>query len=63
MIGLLSPLSSRCEGSVCVGCGDDRTSIPAVVEDLGRWLTLPAAVCRLIVVIGVICWSVCRASI
>ena len=40
---------------------------PAVVKDLGRCLTLPAAVCRLIVVIGVIgvigviCSSVWRA--
>ena len=41
--------------------GDERTSTPAVVKDLGRCLTLPAAVCRLIVVIGVICWSVWRA--
>ena len=43
--------------------GDERTSTPAVVKDLGRCLTLPAAVCRLIVVIGVICSSVWRASI
>ena len=42
---------------------DERTSTPAVVKDLGRCLTLPAAVCRLIVVIGVICSSVWRASI
>ena len=42
--------------------GDERTSIPAVVKDLGRCLTLPAAaLCRLIVVIGVICSSVWRA--
>ena len=42
---------------------DERTSTPAVVKDIGRCLTLPAAVCRLIVVIGVICWSVWRVSI
>ena len=42
---------------------DERTSTPAVVKDLGRRLTLPAAACRLIVVIGVICSSVWRASI
>ena len=37
---------------------DERTCSPAVVKDLGRCLTLPAvALCRLIVVIGVICWS------
>ena len=43
---------------------DERTSTPAVVKDLGRCLTLPAAApCRLIVVIGVICSSVWRASI
>ena len=42
---------------------DERTSTPSVVKDLGRRLTLPAAVCRLIVVIGVICSSVWRASI
>lgn len=43
---------------------DERTSTPAVVKDLGRCLTLPAAaLCRLIVVIGVICSSVWRASI
>ena len=41
---------------------DERTSTPAVVKDLGRCLTLPAAApCRLIVVIGVICSSVWRA--
>jgi len=35
---------------------DERTSTPAVVKDLGRCLTLPAAaLCRLIVVVGVIC--------
>ena len=43
--------------------GDERTSTPAVVKDLGRCLTLPAAACRLIVVIGVICSSVWRVSI
>ena len=42
--------------------GDERTSTPAVFKDLGRCLALPAAVCRLIVVIGVICSSVWRAS-
>ena len=43
---------------------DERTSTPAVVKDLGRCLTLPAAALRrLIVVIGVICSSVWRASI
>ena len=43
---------------------DERTSTPVVVKDLGRCLTLPAAaLCRLIVVIGVICSSVWRASI
>ena len=39
---------------------DERTCSPAVVKDLGRCLTLPAALCRLI---GVICSSVWRASI
>ena len=34
---------------------------PRSSKDLGRCLTLPAAVCRLIVVIGVICSSVWRA--
>ena len=34
---------------------------PLSSKDLGRCLTLPAAVCRLIVVIGVICSSVWRA--
>ena len=43
--------------------GDERTSTPAVFKDLGRCLSLPAAVRRLIVVIGVICSSVWRASI
>ena len=43
--------------------GDERTSTPAVFKDLGRCLALPAAMCRLIVVIGVICSSVWRASI
>ena len=44
------------------GLDDERTCTLAVVKDLGRCLTLPvAAVCRLIVVIGVICWSVWRA--
>ena len=43
---------------------DERTSTPAVVKDLGRCITLPAAApCRLIVVIDVICSSVWRASI
>ena len=42
---------------------DERTSTPAVFKDLGRCLALPAVVCRLIVVFGVICSSVCRASI
>ena len=41
--------------------GDERTSTPAIFKDLGRCLTLPAAVCRLVVVIGVICSSVWRA--
>ena len=41
---------------------DERTSTPAVVKDLGRCLTLPAAaLSRLIVVMGVICSSVWRA--
>ena len=36
--------------------GDERTSTPAVFKDIGWCLALPAAaVCRLIVVIGVIC--------
>ena len=43
--------------------GDEWTSTPAVFKDLGRCLALPAVVCRLIVVIGVICSSVWRASI
>ena len=43
--------------------GDERTSTPAVVKVLGWCLALPAALCRLIVVVGVICWSVWRASI
>ena len=43
--------------------GDERASTPAVFKDLGRCLALPAAVCRLIGVIGVICSSVWRASI
>ena len=43
--------------------GDERTSTLAVFKDLGRCLALPAAVCRLIGVIGVICSSVWRASI
>ena len=34
---------------------------PRSSQDLGRRLTLPAAPCRLIVVIGVICSSVWRA--
>ena len=34
---------------------------PLPSQDLGRCLTLPAAVCRLIVVIGAICSSVWRA--
>ena len=43
---------------------DERTSTPAVFKGLGRCLALPAAALRrLIVVIGVICSSVCRASI
>ena len=43
---------------------DERTSTPAIFKDLGRCLTLPAAALRrLIVVIGVICSSVWRASI
>ena len=43
---------------------DERTSTPAVVKDLGRCLTLPAAgLCGLVVVIGVICSSVWRVSI
>ena len=43
---------------------DERTSTPAVVKDLGWCLSLPAAaLCRLIVVIGVICSSPWRASI
>ena len=36
---------------------------PAVVKDLGRCLSLPAAPCRLIVVIGVICSSTWRVYI
>ena len=43
--------------------GDERTSTLAVFKGLGRCLALPAAPCRLIVVIGVICSSVWRASI
>ena len=43
---------------------DERTSTPAIFKDLGRCLTLPAAALRrLIVVSGVICSSVWRASI
>ena len=43
---------------------DERTSTPAVFKDLGWCLTLPAAALRrLIVVIGVICSSIWRASI
>ena len=43
---------------------DERSSTPAVVKDLRRCLTLPAAaLCRLVVVIGVICSLVWRASI
>ena len=42
---------------------DERTCSPAVVKDLGRCLALPAALCRLIVVIGAICSSTWRASI
>ena len=43
---------------------DERTSTLAVVKDLGRCLALNvAALRRLIVVIGVICSSVWRASI
>ena len=42
---------------------DEWTSTPAVVKDLGRCLTLPAALCRLIVVIGVICSLTWRVSI
>ena len=43
---------------------DERTSAPAVVKDLGRCLTLPAAaLLRSTVVIGVICSSAWRASI
>ena len=34
---------------------------PRSSKDLGRCLTLPAAACRLIVAIGVICSSVWRA--
>ena len=44
--------------------GDERTCSPAVFKDLGRCLTLPAvALCRLIVVIGVICSLTWRVSI
>ena len=43
--------------------GDERASTPAVFKDLDNVSPLPAAVCRLIVVIGVICSSVWRASI
>ena|GEM_PF-3851022 len=43
---------------------DERSSIPAVVKDLGWCLTLPAVVlCGLVVVIGVICSLVWRVSI
>lgn len=43
---------------------DERTFTPAVFKDLGLWLTLPAAaLCRLIVVIVVICSSTWRVSI
>ena len=46
------------------GLDDGRSSTSAVVKDLGRCLTLPAAaLCCLIVVVGVICSSVWRASI
>jgi len=42
----------------------ERSSILPVFKDLGRCLALPAAaLCRLVVVIGVICSSVWRASI
>lgn len=35
---------------------DERTSTPDVFKDFGRCLSLPgAALCRLVVVIGVIC--------
>ena len=43
--------------------GDVRSSTPVVFKDLGRCFTLPAALCRLIVVIGVICPLTWRASI
>lgn len=40
-----------------------RTSTPAAFKDLGQCLTLPAALCRLIVVIGVMRSSTWRASV
>ena len=43
---------------------DERTSLsPIVTKDLGRCLTLPAALYRLVVVIGVICSLTWRVSI
>ena len=41
---------------------DERTSTPAAFKDLERYLTLPTALYRLIVVIGVICPPPWRAS-
>jgi len=43
---------------------DERASIPAVFKDFGWCLTLPAtALCRLVVVIGLICSLTWRVSI
>ena len=42
---------------------DERTSPPAVFKDLWRCLTIPAVLCSLIVVIGVMRSSTWRASI
>ena len=43
---------------------DERTSTPAVFKDLGQCLTLlAAALCRLVVVIGVICSLTWKVSI
>ena len=72
VIGVICPLTGSSELSVgdrvlrveVEVLDDERTSTPAVFKVLGRCLTLPAAALRrLIVVIGVICSSVWRASI
>ena len=42
---------------------DGWISTPVVFKDLGWCLTLPAALCRLIVVVGVICSLTWRVSI